>query len=83
MFTAARPIIRSAPLRTAASRVAKAGQPKRGMAGGPAPQYEGFEAKVREKLPKDEQLVVAITGFYVGLYALFKAGSAVFSSPKK
>lgn len=29
------------------------------------------------------QVVVAITGFYVGLYGVFKVLSAAFSSPKK
>lgn len=29
------------------------------------------------------QVVVAISGFYVGLYVVFKGLSAVFSSPKK
>lgn len=28
-------------------------------------------------------MVVAISGFYVGLYVVFKGLSAVFSSPKK
>lgn len=29
------------------------------------------------------QVVVAISGFYVGLYVVFKGLSAAFSSPKK
>lgn len=29
------------------------------------------------------QVVVAISGFYVGLYVVFKGLSAIFSSPKK
>ncbi len=45
----------AAPARAAVSRAA-VGAPKRGMAGGAAPQYEGWEAKVREKLPKDEHV---------------------------
>lgn len=32
---------------------------------------------------KSFQVVVAISGFYVGLYGLFKGLSALFSSPKK
>lgn len=43
------------PARAAVSRAA-VGAPKRGMAGGAAPKYEGWEAKVREKLPKDEHV---------------------------
>ncbi|CAN0451105.1 unnamed protein product [Ascophyllum nodosum] len=53
------------------------------MGSGAAPKYEGFEAKVRAVMPKDEHLVVGIAGFYVGLYGLFKVVSAMFSSPKK
>ncbi|CAM9192053.1 unnamed protein product [Scytosiphon promiscuus] len=72
----------AAPARAVASRAAVAA-PKRGMAGGAAPKYTGWEAKVRKKLPKDEHVVVAISGFYVGLYVVFKGMSAIFSSPKK
>eukprot|EP00904_Undaria_pinnatifida_P012010 jgi/Undpi1/793/HiC_scaffold_10.g04257.m1 len=72
----------AAPARAAVSRAAVAA-PRRGMAGGPPPKYTGWEAKVREKLPKDEHVVVAISGFYVGLYGLSKVLSAMFSSPKK
>ncbi|CAM9484203.1 unnamed protein product [Ectocarpus sp. 12 AP-2014] len=72
----------AAPARAAASRAAPAA-PKRGMAGGAAPKYTGWEAQIREKLPKDEHVVVAISGFYVGLYVVCKGLSALFSSPKK
>ncbi|CAM9691231.1 unnamed protein product [Ectocarpus fasciculatus] len=107
----------AAPARAVASRAAPAA-PKRGMAGGAAPKYTGWEAQVREKLPKDEHVlwwpltyeieavvhptiadtstpfahpggcsivpvVVAISGFYVGLYVVCKGISALFSSPKK
>ncbi|CAM9157274.1 unnamed protein product [Pylaiella littoralis] len=72
----------AAPARAATSRAVVA-TPKRGMAGGAAPKYTGWEAKIREKLPKDEHVVVAISGFYVGLYVVFKGLSAAFSSPKK
>eukprot|EP00752_Nemacystus_decipiens_P007230 g6471.t1 len=80
---AARAMSRAAvPARVVASRTAVAA-PQRGMAGGAAPKYTGWEAKVREKLPKDEHVVVAISGFYVGLYVVCKGLSALFSSPKK
>ncbi|CAM9649287.1 unnamed protein product [Laminaria digitata] len=70
----------AAPARAAVSRAAVAA-PRRGMAGGPPPKYTGWEAQVREKLPKDEHVVVAISGFYVGLYGLSKILGALFSSP--
>lgn len=44
----------AAPARAAVSRAAVAA-PRRGMAGAP-PKYTGWEAQVREKLPKDEQV---------------------------
>lgn len=43
------------PARAIASRVAVVA-PKRAMGGGPAPKYEGIEAKVRAVLPKDEHV---------------------------
>lgn len=46
----------AAPARATVSRVASAAPQKRGMAGGAAPKYTGWEAKVREKLPKDEHV---------------------------
>lgn len=45
----------AAPARAATSRAVVAA-PKRGMAGGAAPKYTGWEAKIREKLPKDEHV---------------------------
>lgn len=45
----------AAPARVAASRAAVAA-PKRGMSGGAAPKYTGWEAQIREKLPKDEHV---------------------------
>lgn len=45
----------AAPARAAVSRAAVAA-PRRGMAGGPPPKYTGWEAQVREKLPKDEHV---------------------------
>lgn len=41
--------------RTTALRVVLGAGPKRGMSG-PPPKYTGWEAKIREKLPKDEQV---------------------------
>lgn len=55
MFAARAMSKAAAPARAAASRAAVAA-PKRGMAGGAAPKYTGWEAKVREKLPKDEHV---------------------------
>lgn len=54
MFAARAMSKAAAPARAAASRAAVAA-PKRGMAGA-APKYTGWEAKVREKLPKDEHV---------------------------
>lgn len=55
MFAARAMSKAAAPARAAASRAAVAA-PQRGMAGGAAPKYTGWEAKVREKLPKDEHV---------------------------
>lgn len=55
MFAARAMSKAAAPARAVASRAAVAA-PKRGMAGGAAPKYTGLEAKVREKLPKDEHV---------------------------
>lgn len=55
MFAARTMSNAAAPARAAVSRAVVAA-PRRGMAGGPPPKYTGFEAKVREKLPKDEHV---------------------------
>lgn len=56
----------AAPARVTASRATVAA-PKRGMAGGAAPKYEGWEAKVREKLPKDEHVSLDATASRFGV----------------
>lgn len=55
MFAARAMSNAAAPARAAVSRAAVAA-PRRGMAGGPPPKYTGWEAQVREKLPKDEHV---------------------------
>ena len=45
----------AAPARAVTSRV-KVVAPKRAMGSGAAPKYEGFEAKVRAVMPKDEHV---------------------------
>lgn len=57
MFAARAMSKAAAPARAVASRAALAA-PKRGMAGGAAPKYTGWEAQIREKLPKDEHVSI-------------------------
>ena len=71
MFQASRLVTRMAP------RVRTTMGAKRSMGGHAEVQYEGFEAKVRQVLPKDEHIVFGIMGMYFSFFLLFKAKSAM------
>mmetsp|Transcript_20327 Transcript_20327/g.31799 ORF Transcript_20327/g.31799 Transcript_20327/m.31799 type:complete len:126 (+) Transcript_20327:84-461(+) len=60
-------------------------QAKRRMGGGAAaaPEWTGIDKVVRGYFPKDEDMVVAISGGYLGLFLLFKIKSALSGSPEE
>ncbi|KAL7452858.1 hypothetical protein ACHAWC_004578 [Mediolabrus comicus] len=60
-------------------------QAKRRMGGGAAaaPEWTGIDKVVRGYFPKDEDMVVAISGGYLGLFILFKIKSALSGSPEE
>eukprot|EP00984_Skeletonema_dohrnii_P033757 scaffold31368_cov141-Skeletonema_dohrnii-CCMP3373.AAC.1 len=58
-------------------------QAKRRMGGGAAaPEWTGIDKVVRGYFPKDEDMVVAISGGYLGLFLLFKIKGALSGSPE-
>mmetsp|Transcript_22178 Transcript_22178/g.39531 ORF Transcript_22178/g.39531 Transcript_22178/m.39531 type:complete len:128 (+) Transcript_22178:117-500(+) len=69
--------------RRQATAAAASQQAKRRMGSAAAPEWTGIDKVVRGYFPKDEQLVVAISGGYFGLFLLYKIKSAISGSPEE